>query len=150
MKMYIIIAVAVLILTGGFIIYCKVKKLKVKEAISLFMDIVEKIIGSGNGDKKITLLKELFFLWLKTQVKSKWILAIIKIFFSTKEVEKIVNTDINVKQATGTYNNTFDLSDFDFKKLDKKNYVELYAENELKDFLNENKARIGVTLGRKF
>ena len=150
MKMYLIIGVAILILTGGFIIYCKVKKLKVKEAISLFMDIVEKIIGSGNGDKKIKLLKELFFLWLKTQVKSKWILTIIKILFSTKEVEKIVNTDLDIKQVTGAYNNTFDLSDFDFKKLDKKNYVELYAENELKDFLNENKARIGVTLGRKF
>ncbi|MCP1224072.1 hypothetical protein [Sebaldella sp. S0638] len=114
------------------------------------MDIVEKIIGSGNGDTKFRLLRDLLLMWLKTQITSKWLLAIVNILFSTKEIEKIVNTDLNVKQATGIYNNTFDLSDFDFKKLDKKNYVELYAENELKDFLNENKARIGVTLGRKF
>ena len=150
MKMYLIIGVAILILTGGFIIYCKVKKLKVKEAISLFMDIVEKIVGSKNGDVKFKLLRDLLLMWLKTQITSKWLLAIVNILFSTKEVEKIVNTDLNVKQATGIYNNTFDLSNFDFGKLDKKNYIEAYAENDLKDFMNVNNAKIGVAIGRKF
>ena len=149
MKIYIIIAVAVLI-TGGFVIYCKVKKLKVKEAISLFMDIVEKLVGKGKGQEKFNLLLELLFIYLKSQIKSAWILAIVNILFPTKKIGNIVNSDLNIKQVAGTYNNTYDLSDFNFSALNKKNYIEAYAENDLKDFMNTNTAKIGVAIGRKF
>lgn len=149
MKMYIMIGMAVLVL-GGFVIYCKVRKLKVKEAISLFMDIVEKILGKGKGQEKFNLLLELLFLYLKSQIKSTWLLAIINILFPTKKIGNIVNTDLGIKQISGTYNNTFDLSDFNFSALEKKNYIEAYAENDLKDFMNSNNAKIGVAIGRKF
>ena len=82
--------------------------------------------------------------------KSAWILAIVNILFPTKKIGNIVNSDLNIKQVAGTYNNTYDLSDFNFSALNKKNYIEAYAENDLKDFMNTNTAKIGVAIGRKF
>ena len=150
MKAHIIIGVILLVLLGGIFLYCKVKKLNLKQVITLFMDIVEKLIGKGKGQEKFNLLLELLLIYLKSQIKSKWILAIINILFPTKKIGDIVNTGLNIKQSAGTYNNTYDISNFDFSTLNKKNYIEAYAENDLKDFMNENTAKIGVAIGRKF
>ena len=150
MKTYIIVGIVILILIGGFVIYCKVKKLKIKEVISLFMDIAEKLMGKGNGKDKFNLLLQLLLFYLKSQIKSKWLLAIVNIIFSTKKVKNIVNKDLIAKQLSGEYTNSYDLSNFDFKNLNKKNYIEGYIENDLKDFMNENTAKIGVAIGRNF
>ena len=152
MNKYIIIGTLVLIvlLVLAFFITMKVKKLKFGETISLFSDVVEKIIGDGKGKEKFHLMLQILFYYISTLIKNPLLKTAFKIIFNVKKIEDITSKEVSLKQATGVYNSTYNISDLDLSALTKKNYIEGYAESDLEDFFQKNNTKIGVKLGRKF